>query len=498
MKKQPNVLFIMSDQHNANCLGGSGRPDVRTPNLDKLASEGVRFTHAYCNNPICAPSRVTFHTGQYCHTHRMLGNRVFGFNKETRETLGKQFKRAGYQTGITGKSHMVKAWNEEAYDYIRYCDLCDADADNVMSNHYYKYLHGLGLADHYEDGSLPKGRCNQFLYGTAKLPLEHTNELWTGMMSRTFIEERDPGKPFFLHMSFERPHPNFLISEEVKDMYDPEKINLPDSIIDAYEHKFASKPELFREQIKRRNPSRDELKVILAHYYTLITIIDNEIGSVIDLLREQGELDNTVIIYTADHGDFAGEHGLVMKNVGIYESIHRIPFLLKYPGGPQGAVNDAIIESVDLYPTLCELAGVPVPEEVDGVSLLPVVEGKSPGKEYAICEWDRFTDDDRMVNAIRTRRYRLTYYDSENGGELYDHETDPGEIHNLWDHPDYREIRFELLMKLFDQVSSYEKNTSFMKDIKIAAELESTETFMIHKHAKTWSEVQELKKSGAH
>ena len=127
MNSRPNVLFLMSDQHNAGSLGCAGHSTVRTPNLDRIAASGVRFTRAYCNNPICAPSRVSFATGQYPHTHGILGNNNFELDDRNPDTLAAVFRRRGYQTAIIGKAHMVKRWDAEAYEHIRYCDLCDAD-----------------------------------------------------------------------------------------------------------------------------------------------------------------------------------------------------------------------------------------------------------------------------------------------------------------------------------------------------------------------------------
>ena len=234
MTQRPNILFLMSDQHNAQSMGCAGHPVVRTPNLDRLAEQGVRFTRAYCNNAICAPSRISFVTGQYCHTHRILGNDNFELQDANPNTLGAVLRRHGYQTAQIGKAHMVGAWDREAYEHIRYCDLCDADRRDPRKHHYFRYLIEHGLADQYEDGNLPpdhEAHHSQKCCGIASLPYEHTVECWTGDQTLAFLRQRDRRRPFFVHMSFERPHPNWTPAREHADLYAPADITLgPDAV----------------------------------------------------------------------------------------------------------------------------------------------------------------------------------------------------------------------------------------------------------------------------
>jgi len=489
--KRPNILWLMSDQHNAGSLGAAGHPTVRTPNLDRIAEIGVRFTRAYCNNPICSPSRICFSTGQYVHTHGFAGNDNFEFPDRNPDTLAAVFRRRGWQTALIGKAHMLRDWDREAYEHIRYCDLCDAERRDPRTNHYFKYLVDHGLADLYEDGTLPqdhpavRDRC-----GVAALPYEHSIEHWTGEETLAFLENRDPSRPFFVHMTFERPHPNWTPAREHFGMYSPEDVVFGPDAADWWENQWAGRPEPIMRIVRNRfrGFSQDDVKKMLACHFTLVTVIDMEIGRVLDFLRRSGDLDNTVIVYTADHGDFAGDHGICDKNLGIYESIHRIPFLLAYPGGPRGEVRDAIIESVDLFPTLCELAGVPVPESVEGRSILAEAEGHGNGKPFALCEWD-FPQPQRRVNAIRTPHRRLVYYSHEIGGELYDHDADPYEMHNLWNDPAYREVRLELLEVLFDQVNLYRRRTDFDHDRREEERTRAAPTRLIHKYCWKWSEV---------
>ena len=452
--KKPNVLWLMSDQHNANCTGYAGHPDVRTPNLDRVAAGGVNFSDAFCNNPICAPSRVSFITGQYCHTHGLLSNDNRSITEPNLDSVASVFRRYGYQTALIGKSHMVPAWDAESFEFRRYTDLIDASAMDPTTNHYFKYLCDLGLEDYYEEGTAKPGQ-DHTLDGqrAAALPYEHSIERFTGNETLNFLQGRDRDRPFFVQMSFQRPHGPITPAREHFDRYDPDTLTLPANARDWLENRFEGKPGFMVERLRRgcRYPlAADEsaLRRVLASYYALISCIDDEIGRVLDQLEQTGDLDNTIVFYTADHGDFAGEHGLFHKNFGIYDSIHRIPFLLNWPGGPEGVGCEEIVESVDWYPTVCALCGVPVPDGREGSNLLPVVGGEAAWKEAAFCEWGH-------CSAVRTAHHRLVFYRDSGEGELYDHRDDPGEAANRWSDPDYQSVKVELLQRLLSFTMHY-------------------------------------------
>ena len=345
--KPPNVLWLMSDQHNANCLGAAAHPDAVTPHLDDLAREGVRFARAYCNNPICGPSRACFITGQYPHTHGITGNAIHPYDATRPLTVAEVFRRAGYQTAIVGKAHLPKLWLQDGFKFRRYSDLCDAERDDPLSCDYFRYLVENDLADAYDQGALhpphPGGReCAAF---TSQIPLRHSLEVWTGEQSLQWLQNRDRERPFFLKVSFQRPHDPFAPSPESADFYDADALTLSPSARDFFERRFAGKPQWMQDYINGgvggypyRPQGEADLKRQLAAHLTLLTIVDQQIGRIVEHLKASGDWENTVVVYLSDHGDFAGEHGLCLKNFGIYESIHRIPFLLKLPGGPQGEV----------------------------------------------------------------------------------------------------------------------------------------------------------------
>ncbi len=226
----------------------------------------------------------------------------------------------------------------------------------------------------------------------------------------------------------------------------------------------------------------------MASYFALISVIDSEIGLVLDQLEESGELDNTVVFYTADHGDFAGEHGLMLKNLGIYDSIQRIPFILSWPGGPQGITCDKIVESVDWYTTLCSLCGINQPEGRDGTDLVSVVAGDNDGRDAAFCEWE-WPNPGGRISSIRNDKYRLVFYEALPDGELYDQVNDPGELHNIWNAPEHTANRDELLLRLHAFSHDYEAVTNMQRDVHIGEQCRDTPKCLLQKQAIKWTEV---------
>jgi len=491
MTRRPNVLWLMSDQHNANCAGYAGHALVRTPNLDRIAERGVQFSSAFANNPICSPSRICFMTGQYVHTHGMVINNHTDYPEPNPDTLACVFRRYGYQTALIGKSHMVRRWDEDGCEHIRYTNLVDARAGDPRTVHYFKYMEEHGLADEWEGGTgLPGCSPAHFTDGSrpSAIPYEHSYEAYTGNEAVAFLNGRDRSRPFFLNVTFDRPHAPITPSPEHFDLYCPDDIALPQSALDYFDNRFAGKPDHVRERVANgcdyplAGPDPQRLKRCLASYYALITVIDEQIGRVLDTLQESGELENTVVAYVADHGDFAGEHGLFHKNLGMYDSIQRIPLLLSWPDGPQGRRCDEIVESVDLYPTLCALCNVPLPDGREGIDLVPVAEGRQPGKPAAYCEH-------AGTCAIRTRHHRAVFYGADKEGELYDLADDPGETRNLWNDPSQRQTRLELTARLLEFTMQHRTVTGPGRDKPWLEHFSHAPTYWIGHRGHRWSQL---------
>lgn len=474
----PNILWILSDQHHAGCLGHGERPEVRTPNLDALAQRGVRFSRAYCNSPICGPSRCSMITGQYPHTTGITGNHLHHLPLPTPETLPVVLRSLGYETMLIGKAHMVRAWNDAGFERLHYCDLCDSDDGDPRNVGYYQHLIDHGLHDSYDLGSRRPGQPGHGLEGwVSELPEAHSVEAWTGDTALSALRDRDPDRPFMMQLSFQRPHEPLCIPPERAEDYNPAALPLPDSATEFFDyppgHRWPTKPAFQRDYVNAnqhgypyRPKDHDDLRRQLARYYTLVTMIDHQIGRVLDHLEAAGRLQNTVVLYTADHGDFAGDHGLHLKNLGIYESIHRVPMILSYPGGPHGEQRDGLVELVDVYPTLLDAAGLAehTPDAVEGASMLPVARGEHPGKPHVVCEYD-WNQHHRIGIGVRDARYRLNLYATQPGvGELYDHDADPGETHNRYDDPTLRDERLRLTELALNHTAQYTRRVAFWDD----------------------------------
>jgi uncharacterized sulfatase len=231
-------------------------------------------------------------------------------------------------------------------------------------------------------------------------------------------------------VGYDHPHDPIAPPEAFDRLFTPDMVSLPDNAGDTFD----GKPGFMRAVRHRPggypHTPRDEehLKWLLAKQYALVALVDSSIGQILDELAAQGELGDTLVVYTADHGDFAGEHGMVLKNLGIYESIHRSPLVISWPGRwAEGQGTDAMVTLVDLYPTVLRAAGVRAPA-CDGRDLTDILCGSGKGRDHVLCDWE-------TIRAIRTEEFRLVEYLDRGAGELYDLAADPGEIHNLWDDP---------------------------------------------------------------
>jgi len=452
-KKRPNILFIMDDQHNARCLSCEGHPDVKTPNLDKLAEGGVRFTRAFAQSAICMPSRVSFFTGQYLSTHGIFGN-VGWLPPETLSLAHYLKEKGGYQTGAIGKMH-IPVWETDGLDHKRVCEKADTPAGEKDTYYYYLKKYGLEKYERkYENHEL-------FMAYISQIPEEHCLERWTANEAIEFIEKRDPEKPFFLWMSFERPHCPHSPPPEKIGTYNPEKIKLPEKVSDRFYGKvYRSRPGV--EDVWHIDHSGEKVfRKALSYYYTLITLIDENIGRVIKKLEEDNLLEDTIIIFTSDHGDFAGEHGAIGKNMPTYDCLYRIPFIWYWKGHfLAGKVDHQLVESVDLFPTLCDLIGLPLPPQVQGESLSGALstQNQGPFRQAVFFETP-------YVKTVRTDRHKLSFYFKERmDGELYDLIEDPGERTNLFHDPKMAKVRDDLLQRLLAWQIRIQQPRALMRD----------------------------------
>lgn len=448
--RRPNILLITDDQHNARNMGCAGDPMVKTPHLDRLAARGTRFTHAYSCNMICAPSRVSMITGQYVHSHGYYGNS--GPQPSRPLWMTSHLRKNGYQNAMIGKAHYGWPKIAEEFDYIRLCDRIDCPPDNPLKNDYFRMLVKKGQVSQSDEQRRGLGQNNP---ARALLPKESSVEWWTADSAIDFLRARDKQKPFFAFVSFQRPHAPITPPVPYDTMYKPSDVQLPPSVHDTLEGKPAEQMAAAKRSIYPYHPTDlTKLQEIIAMYFGLISLVDHNVGRIVAELEAQKLLDDTLILFTADHGDFSGEHGFFHKNLGMYECINRIPFIAAGPGLSAGLVRDELVQQVDIFPTACEVAGVPVPASVQGMSLMPLCRAGSP-------EWKRtaaFAEEEGRM-CVRTARYRMVFDPVGNANELYDHSSDPWELKNLYNDPASEKVRLELANELLRYYSRTQQQT---------------------------------------
>lgn len=417
-----NVLFIMSDQHNVRALGCSGNAEVKTPVLDRLAQDGVRFSNAFCQTGQCCPSRYTIWTGRYAHSHGCRWNNVPEPLKEV--TVGEIFKRAGYATATIGKHHMMHSPTSHGFDLV------------VDQPEYRAFLKAEGQPSML--ASVDKMEQPSSAYtGISRAPNEyHPSGFWAAQAIEFLKANRD--KPFCAWLSFYGPHTPIIPSERWAAMYDPEKITLPEN----NPCRLTSYPRMMDQAQKQfQAVTADQHREILARYYGFVSQIDYNIGLVLEELQRLGLAENTVVVYTADHGEMAAEQGTWTKFTLNYEGTVHIPLMIRMPGVlPKGVVVDELVGLVDLLPTLCEVTGQPVPEKVQGTSLLALAQGKPV--EWRDVIFSEIGYPGRAAGrCVLARTHSHALIQHENYGqpfvELFDLKKDPWQTRNIAGEADY-------------------------------------------------------------
>lgn len=472
--EKPNILFIMTDQQRWDCVAANGNKIIKTPNMDRLAARGANFTHAFVSSPVCVPSRISFFTGRYAHSHR---NRVNYTPLDRREVLMQaRFKEAGYRTAVVGKLHYYPATPEEArrtgFDVV---ELHDGVGYTDLWSDYVKWWrandteHGgmknyRALAKDIEPGKNPY---------RAMIDTKFTDTVWTGERSRQQLKELASGtQPFFLHVSFWKPHSPYEIGPPYDSLYDDVEIPLPEQFSDEDLAKLPQPVQklALRAGGKARLTSREQLQWIYRSYYGAITHVDHEIGLLLDVLESTGVAENTLIVFSSDHGDQLLEHGINGKNC-FFESSVRVPFMLSLPGRIKPARYDELIETIDLMPTLLDFISVPEPVECQGRSFAPLIADM--GRDYLPhdvvfsenvipevinsggldlpFEKGKGVDGIRHPDAkmVRSNRWKYCYY-ADGYAELYDLSKDPVEANNLAGKAEFQAVENELRTRLLN------------------------------------------------
>ena len=473
--KRPNIILIMCDQLRYDALGCYGNTQIHTPNIDRIALNGSCFDNHYVSNPVCSPSRCSVLTGRYPKNHGTRDNGIPLRDEEI--TFPETLRANGYVTAAIGKMHITTQfmpkedeqddWPEDKYGFDIIHTTCDC-----KTGEYLNWLKAESLSDYEEvklQGERKKKEGGAFAADkdTSGPPQVHSSKInpefhqshWIADRTIELIRQSSPDKPFFAFCSFVDPHHPFDPPHPYADMYDPDELAEPL----FREGELEDKPPHFRkarlgkgfsnEKYDYTRLSRHDWGRVKAAYYGMISLIDDNIGRILDAIEEKGIEEDTLVLFTNDHGELLGDHGLLFKGPFHYDSVIKAPMIMKWPGQiPKGSRYSQITEHVDIMPTILEYAGIRTPYGVQGVSMAPILRGdKGAGKEYAMTEFNCYNWG-LSVKTLTGKDYKFTYYAGMEYGELYDRNADPEEFVNLWSNPDYREIKGLLLKKLTDRI----------------------------------------------
>ncbi len=494
-----NILFITSDQQHWHTLG-LNNPEVRTPNLDRLARRGVFFDRAYTPNPTCTPTRCSWLTGMYPSQHGAysLGTKLM----EDVPTVNDEFHRHRFRSAIIGKAHFQPLLSTPEYPSLEaYPTLHDLDfwrqfkgpfygfddfelarnhTDEAhVGQHYALWMEAKGCKDwrKYFVSNVPGQRVpgdkladsphRRPEPGAAwEIPEELHYDNWIAERTIARLQEyQRNNENFFLWASFFDPHPPYMVPEPYASMYDPAKVTVPEITPGELD----DKPPHFG-MTQQEHPdfsayktdegsnalhgasshlrSREVRAKNIATLYGMMTMLDTYVGKILDALDASGLADSTLVVFTSDHGDFFGQHGLCFKAIHHYEDLLRVPLIASLPGVlPENVVDSSLQNTVDLAPTFLGCAGIPVPRRMTGLNQMAAWSGQAPPPRQNVIVENHHNPTTMHIKTMVTDRYKITVYGNAACGELFDLQQDPGELVNLWDRPEAAKLKCDLLLE---------------------------------------------------
>lgn len=496
MNNKPNFLFIITDQHRADHLGCYGNTTVKTPHIDSIADTGKRFERFYVANPICMPNRASIMTGRMSSLHGARHNGIPLSKDHT--TFVELLKDAGYRTALIGKSHLqsftglpaTNTFTPEAGKTQPSPGLRDAfknnrhskDYDLEVSGHwdtplaerisgdFYGFEHVEVTADHADhacgdyllwarqqrsdfdqlvgqENAIRDNRINAPQAWRTSVPEELYSTTWVADRSAAWLEQQaNTDQPFFLQMSFPDPHHPFTPPGKYWDMYDPDSIELPESFGKGQLPPVAAMQKAMQQGTDPRdnqNPfavTEREAREIIALTYGMITMIDDAIGRVLTQLKNCGLSDNTVVVFTSDHGDYMGDHGLMLKLLLHYQGLIRVPFFWSEPSS-KATTDSGLASSIDISSTVLARAGIQPYNGIQGRDLFSTAAPEAIMVEEDSQRTMTGFDQPQRVRTAVTEQYRMSLREGESWHELYDLHNDPHELNNLYDSPAHADIR---------------------------------------------------------
>ncbi len=484
---RPNILLVSADQQRADCFGFAGRK-IKTPHLDAFARQSTRFSACITPCVVCQPARASILTGQLCRTHGVHDNGIDLAPEIGSKGFAGAMSAAGYQTAFFGKAHFStyhtfaptgtpeclrssanypEDWNGPymGFDHVELMLVGHnwfLPEKPPAGQHYERWFYADGRGDeknalYRENAGDTKGAAQTW---HSKLPTAWHNSTWTADRAIEWLKHGRGDDPFCAWVSFPDPHHPFDAPEPWSRLHDPAKVDLPEHRTLSFEGKpwwheavLTSEPAGPKENAEvRKNYSRisnqtdDQLREIIANTYGQISLIDHNVGRLLIALEEAELSENTYVIYISDHGDWLGDHGLILKGPMHYEGLLRVPMIVRGPGiAPDSEIAEPV-STLDLGPTFYDWTGADALQTQHGTSLRPLLEGDAERK-FAMNEWQLLptrTGIALSLRTVRTRTHKLTVDLMSGAGELYDLKNDPNELANLFDDPGSAAIRSQL------------------------------------------------------
>ncbi len=421
--KRPNILFITTDQQRGDALSINGADPLATPNLDFLASSGTNFVRAYAECPSCIPARRTMMSGQAPATHGMVG--YYGkVGWDLEHSLPGELKRAGYQTQLVGKLHLYPNRKRYGFDHLI---LANSQRDD---NDYGEWLGEQDAA--IVDAGVAHGISpNSWTGRPTHLNERFTHTTWCVNEALKFIDRRDPDDPFFLWVSFVDSHPPLTPPAVYWERY--AALDLPEPYVGDWAPQLDEPPLGLDPEASVMRLRADDLQRCRAGYYGLINHVDDQVARLLKVIRERGQLDDTLVLFTSDHGEMLGDHNLFRKT-WPYEASIRVPFLARAPEWMETEASQVIdlpIGLQDVMPTFLDAAGVPIPESIDGRSVLPVMRGETPAwRDYLHGEHTALFEPDQGNQWVTDGHQKFIWYTQTGREQFFDLDADPREMHD--------------------------------------------------------------------
>jgi arylsulfatase A-like enzyme len=456
MAERPNIVLIMTDQQRYDSIAALGFPYAVTPNIDALVEKGVALTNCHITAPSCVPSRASLFTGYYPHTTGVLAN-----GQKWQRTWVEQLREAGYRCVNVGKMHTIP-YNSDSGFHERYVV---ENKDRYMEGRWYfdewdKALAANGLVkqqrEHYRKLEDYRDRLGCFDW---ELPEALHSDAFVGNMAKWWVETYPTTEPLFLQVGFPGPHPPFDPPARYTEAYlTRNDLPLPkptreelDSLHQELKDKRQHDVEVDHDSVVwSLEPTEDQMQRLWAHYLGNVTLIDEKVGELLESLKARGYLEDAIVIFTSDHGECLGEHGLVQK-WSMYDIVTRVPTVIWSTAGrfEGGRSIDGLCQLFDLGPTILEYAGITPPKSFEAQSLRPALEGTDwTPRAHVFCEQIgdvAMAGGVEFMTGVRSDSWKLVHFKGSTDGQLFDLENDPKEVKNLWSDPAHADKKQELL-----------------------------------------------------